>query len=764
VNLRIRKTVLFFGLFLLLRGTGHVHAGGDETVVSVASQLEMLKTNLDYVWILAMAALVFIMQAGFMCLEAGLAQAKHSINVAIKNMADFVLASIGFWIVGFGIMFGVSHGGLFGTSDFLISLDDPWRTLFFVFQVVFAGTAATIDSGAVAGRTKFSAYLILSTIVSVITYPVFGHWAWGSFLHGNTQGWLEARGFLDFAGSSVVHSVGGWVALAGVIVIGPRIGKFDEDGNPRAIQPHSMTMAYLGTFVLIFGWFGFNCGSTLAATPDIAGIAINTMLAASFGCLSCSTLSWFRSPFKRPEGEMIANGILAGLVGVTASCAFVETMSAALIGLIAGAIAYFGIHFFEKVLKLDDVVGAVTVHGVCGAWGTIAVGLFITPARLAEMGVSRFDQILTQCLGVGVCFLWAFGVTFLLLKIFNMFINLRVSEEDEMKGLNVAEHGASSSILDLADAMVKATQAKTIDDSLKVEPELGTEAGDLATCFNQMIDSIQFEQTRSKRMLKQIEEQRRTANDELRKFHQYLKENVNNVDQETENISNFLKSSSDKARQMVHTVKRIVENVNGLLESLSQVSGSTDKAMTVVDSAVSKSDLGKQIVDRLGGSAKEIGKVVAEIKDIASKTNILALNANIEAARAGEAGKGFKVVADEVKDLASQSSASTEEITSKVDDIQIGTENAVDSINTIGQTINQISDINDLIARTVKDQEESFRGIREVVDATSRSASEMVEEINGVMQAVDHISKKNIESYRKLEDLFDKSKESLADV
>ena len=281
------------------------------------------------------------------------------------------------------------------------------------------GTAATIDSGAVCERAKLKQYILLSFILTIFIYPVFGHWAWGSFLHGSDPasggaGWLEARGFKDFAGSSVVHSVGGWMALAGVIVVGPRLEKFEIDPQTgkklkaRKIQPGDMRFVFLGTFILFFGWFGFNCGSTLAATPDIAGIALNTTLSACFGCVVSSGLSWIFHPEKKIEGEMIANGVLAGLVGITAGCAYVDTAGAAIIGAVSGFIVYYVTILLERVLKLDDVVGAVPVHGFCGAWGTLAVGLFIRDDMLD--GMTRMDQIGVQALGVVSCFLWAFGL------------------------------------------------------------------------------------------------------------------------------------------------------------------------------------------------------------------------------------------------------------------------------------------------------------------------------------------------------------------
>ena len=452
-----------------------------------------LQRRLDYVWVMVASILVFIMQAGFMSLESGMARAKNSINVATKNLADFLIASIGYWFIGFGIMFGTSFSGLFGTSDFFVEIgSNPWRAAFFVFQTMFAGTAATIDSGAVAERTKFSGYLIMSFFISILIYPVFGHWAWGSFLHGGEKGWLEALGFLDFAGSTVVHSIGAWVALAGVLVIGPRIGKYNADGSSRKIHPHSLRLVYLGTFLLFFGWFGFNAGSTLRATEDIAGIILNTTLAACFSGIACTLMSWFFNENKLPEAEMLANGVVGGLVGITAGCAFVETTGAMAIGIVSGIIVYGGIRILDEVFHVDDVVGAISVHGFAGAWGTIAVGIFITPPKLALTGLTRLEQTGIQALGAGAAFVWAFVSALIILLVLKKFNLLRVPPDDEEKGLNVSQHGAHSSILELTHSMKKITETEHYDESLKVWAERGTEAGDLADYFNSMVDTLRL--------------------------------------------------------------------------------------------------------------------------------------------------------------------------------------------------------------------------------------------------------------------------------
>ncbi len=393
-----------------------------------------VQTNLDYVWVLVATALVFFMQAGFAMVEAGLTRAKNAVNIMMKNLMDFAFGSISYWAVGFGLMFGVSAAGLFGTSGFFFSdftkEGDTWLYAFWLFQTVFAATAATIVSGAVAERTNFKAYLIYSVFLSALVYPIFGSWAWGSLYKGS--GWLESLGFIDFAGSTVVHSVGGWAALAGALVLGPRIGKFDKNNKPRAIPGHNITLAALGTFILWMGWFGFNSGSTTAGTKDIALIAVNTTLSGSAGAILAMITSW--NLLKKPDASMALNGALAGLVGITAGCANVTPLSSVIIGAIAGFLVVISVLFIERKLHIDDPVGAISVHGVCGSFGTLAAGIFdVNGFNLSTVGV--------QLIGIAAAFLWTFPVMFAAFKFIDKLVGLRVSPEEERDGLDIGEHG-----------------------------------------------------------------------------------------------------------------------------------------------------------------------------------------------------------------------------------------------------------------------------------------------------------------------------------
>lgn len=393
---------------------------------------------IDTMWTLIAAFLVFFMQAGFAMVEAGFTRAKNAGNIIMKNMMDFAAGSLIYWAVGFAIMFGAGNAFMGTTGFFLqdtfanLGLDIPVMA-FFIFQTVFAATAATIVSGAMAERTNFSGYLAYSIVITAFIYPVVGHWIWGG-------GWLAEMGIIDFAGSTVVHSVGGWAALAGAIVLGPRIGKYNEDGTANALPGHNLLMAALGVFILWFGWFGFNPGSTVAGTDlSIASIAVTTNLAAAAGAVLAMIVSWIK--YGKADVSMTLNGALAGLVAITAGTAAVGNLSAVIIGAIGGIIVVYSVEFFDK-LQIDDPVGAVSVHGVCGAFGTLAVGVFATEGGLLFGG--GISLLTTQLIGVTATFIWAFGLGFVLFKVIDMAIGLRVSSEDEIEGLDYSEHGADS--------------------------------------------------------------------------------------------------------------------------------------------------------------------------------------------------------------------------------------------------------------------------------------------------------------------------------
>ncbi len=422
--------------------------------MSVERKLDVLKTSaleldeegavangalygeLNTLWTCLAAFLVFFMQAGFALVETGFTRAKNACNIIMKNLMDFSLGSILFWFVGFGLMFGApAMGGLFGTSSFFYDAGaESFNWAFLLFQTVFCATAATIVSGAMAERTKFSSYLIYTVAITAFVYPIFGSWAWnGLFSDG---GWLEGIGFLDFAGSTVVHSIGGWAALAGAIVLGPRLGKY-SGRKTTPIPGHNIPLAALGVFILWLGWFGFNPGSTTAVGGgSFAFIAMTTNISAAAGAVGAMVISWIL--FKKPDPSFALNGALAGLVGITAGCDCIPVPYAALTGLAAGILVVLSCVLIDNI-RVDDPVGAVSVHGVCGAWGTLAVGLFGAEFGLVHGGGTA--QLITQAIGVGAAFAWAFPVSFTIFYLIKKTVGLRVSEAEEIEGLDVTEHG-----------------------------------------------------------------------------------------------------------------------------------------------------------------------------------------------------------------------------------------------------------------------------------------------------------------------------------
>jgi len=399
--------------------------------------------GVDTVWVLVTAFLVFFMQAGFGMLEAGLIRAKNTCNILTKNFLDFCMASLGFFVFGYAIMFGTGNL-LFGTKGwFLIGAEsgaDVPLYAFWLFQAVFSATAATIVAGGMAERMKFPAYLIYSFLISAFIYPVIGHWVWGG-------GWLAKIGFTDFAGSTVVHVTGGWAAFIGTIILGPRIGKYARDGSPRVIAGHSIPLASLGVFILWFGWFGFNPGSTLGVGNGnlIARVAINTNLAAAAGAVVAMVIVWVK--FGKPDLSMAMNGALGGLVSVTAPVAFVSPVAAIIIGAVGGVFIVFGVILMDKI-HVDDPVGAVAVHGIGGIWGTLSLGIFGQKA----LGLPRdgllygggFAQLGVQALGTLAVALFVIGAMALVFKFIQAVVGLRVSREEELRGLDIGEHGMES--------------------------------------------------------------------------------------------------------------------------------------------------------------------------------------------------------------------------------------------------------------------------------------------------------------------------------
>ncbi len=431
----MRRRLLFLGVGAVLATFGLAAPA----MAQDGTAVEAVQATLDNIWILIAAVLVIFMQTGFAFVEAGLTRAKNVSNIMMKNLMDFSAGVLAFAFTGFAIAFGAGND-FFGTQGWFLNAnyftEGYFGTLtlptFFIFQVAFAATAATIVSGAMAERTKFKSYFVYSFIITALIYPVVVHWVWGG-------GWLSklSTPMIDFAGSTVVHGVGGWAALTGALILGPRIGKYDKDGRPKAIPGHSIPFAIIGVFILFIGWFGFNPGSELAANSAVSAIALTTLLAGAAGGVSATLTVWLKTGF--PDVAMAGNGVLAGLVAITAGTASVSNGGAFVIGALGGVLVVFGVFFIDR-RGVDDPVGAVAVHGVCGAFGTLMVGLLATETGLLYGG--GFDQLISQFIGVISVFVFVVVTTGLLFYGLKTTIGLRVPPEEEIAGLDVVEHGA----------------------------------------------------------------------------------------------------------------------------------------------------------------------------------------------------------------------------------------------------------------------------------------------------------------------------------
>lgn len=756
------RSILMLLLCLVIFPSAEVFASGSMDRPETNLTQFAFQSNLDHVWTMTAAGLVFLMQVGFLLLESGMVRAKNSINVAQKNIADFIIATMLFGAIGFMIMFGTSVGGVIGFDLDLLAFDSvtDWTFTFFVFQVVFCGTAATIISGAAAERTKVAAYMITAAFIGCILYPIFGHWAWGGLLNTANEPWLASLGFMDFAGSTVVHSTGAWAALAVIVVAGARKGRFDENGNPQRIQGHNAVLATAGCLILWIGWVGFNGGSTTAGTSAFAHIISNTVVAGATGGLTAMIIGRYREGLYRPERSI--NGVIAGLVAITAGCDVFSTWEAILVASAGALIAYMSESFILHKLKLDDVIEAISVHGVAGAWGTLAIGFFASSDSL--LAGSRLAQIGVQFLGVGVCFVWAFGLTYVFLKFVNRFNlgddypGIRISPEHEKIGLNVAEHGATLGTGILQEAMQKLATGEA-DFSERLNIDVGDEAGELAALFNMIMDNIEQEKNRMQELAdnelklreqqsqmeedakkqrledrqKSEEKQREKLNALVDRFENVISQTIGNISHsvtQLEESSNMMVDVASGTSQEVGTANNAVDEANNqvknVLSATQKLSALMDRiekhsteARQVNNDAEQKINVTNSVIDKLDLAAKNIGQIIGVIEEIASQTHMLALNATIEAVRAGESGKSFNVVANEVKSLASQTASATEQVSQQIQEIQLATREAVGGISNVGQSLEDISRTSKDITDTIHLQSETIGEISQTTNITA---------------------------------------------
>ncbi|MEL6579002.1 MAG: ammonium transporter [Cyanobacteria bacterium J06621_12] len=656
----------------------------------------MQDIDLNIIWVVGCAGLVLLMQPGFMCLESGLTRSKNSINVAIKNLADLGISIFLFWCFGYALMFGADHLGLIGWSDFLINLEDnPQKAAFFLFQVMFCGTATTIVSGALTERLRFSGYVAIATLISGLIYPVFGHWVWNGTTTGQLYGWLGKLGFADYAGGTVVHSVGGWVSLAALLVIGSRTGRFASQDNgswsARKIHGSNLPFSVLGAMLLWVGWFGFNGGSTFGLTSQIPIIIVHTVLAGAAGMISAGIFDWCKQG--KVEVESLINGSIAGLVSITAGCNAVTTPIAILIGAMGGLIMLLATSLIEG-RGIDDGVDAVALHGFVGAWGTLAVGLF---GDLDVLGteLSRHSQVLVQLLGIGICFIWSFGLAYLILSNINRISPLRVTAEQEEIGLNFSEHNAKTEVYELFQVMD--CQAKTKDFSLRVPEEPFTEVGKIAYHYNQVMAVVEDYAQRLEHLNANLErtvdertEELLATNAELEKANQELKRLEKLKDE-------FLANTSHELRTPLNSIIGISESlIDGATGNLSQqtaanlamIANSGRRLFNLVSDIL---DFSQILNDKLTLQLKSVGlREIVEIiivlcRPLAGQKNLQLVNAisgSTPAIRADEdrlqqilynlVGNAIKFTDQGKVEIAAQQQDGTDELVISVKDTGIG--------------------------------------------------------------------------------------------
>ena len=719
----LRLQALFLGalLFGAMSSPALAEGGNDGTAA--------VKTSLDRLWVTVALIKVAMMQIGFMLLECGMVRSKTTINVAQKNLTDYMVAIGCFWLVGFMLMFGPSIGGLVGLSWSFFAIDriDPDTMLFLGFQAVFCGTAATIVSGAVAERCSFWSYVVLAGVIGIVIYPVFGHWAWGGALFSDNAPFLAAWGFMDFAGSTVVHSVGAWVALAAVIVIGPRIGRFRSDGKVMSIPGHNPVLSGAGAALLMVGWIGFNGGSELALTDAVPLIVANTVVAGVFGGVGGLLYGVYVDNGSLKVDRAI-NGLLGGLVAVTAGANVFGLHGAVISGLLGGLFAQYMNYVLLEKWRLDDVVGAIGVHGFAGVLGTLLVAVLAPVESLAAGG--RLAQLAVQSAGVVLAFVWAFGVAYIAMKLLENVISFRVSEEDEIAGLNTAEHGQTLGTGHLQQLLSKMLEEGKHDaDLIKVEE--GDEAGELSELFNMLLLRIKSdlidEDRRAGDKLAEIAKQKARDDAIVNEINNLIERaadgdfsarvdlhpgsgvlgsvctGMNRLFDAVDDVTSDLNAALGRlASGDMHAVMdssssgtfaEISTNFNGSVERFRETHEQSSKMMTMMtsESRQTAENASEALRDIEAASTQALG-IVSIIEEIARKTNLLALNASIEASHAGERGAAFAVVADQVRSLASRVTDASSDINRIIKSNAQTVESGQEAVDEVRATLSRIEE------------------------------------------------------------------------
>ncbi len=700
------------------------------------------------IWLALACVLVAGMQIGFLFLEAGFVRSKNSINVSMKNLADFVVAVLAFHIVGAAIMFGPGFG-LIGFDASLMGYSGSGSvTLFLLFQALFCGTAATIVSGAIAERLRFSAYVLLTLPLTALIYPIVGHWAWASLLPGGTgKGWLETLGFIDFAGSSVVHLAGGAAALAILLVVGARSGRFDNEtgdelsDDVRTIHGHSPILAGAGALVLLVGWLGFNTGTLEPGSDQFARALSNTLLAGAAAACAATVVGFYKDGYYR--ADRMINGLLVGLVTVTASAPFAISLGAIGAAALAAGLAVFFTDWLERTHRVDDAVYAVSVHGFGGFFGTIAVP-FIVPSEAMANGF--FAQLGVQILGavsIG-------GFTFLAMGTAAHFMHsrgkLRVSLDDEQRGLNLSEHRAMLGNAELSRTLQQINRGDAdLDTRIDVDPF--EEGGDIAAELNAFLDRVQATERvaadrlrAEQRELAHMAERERaradTTSELLTDFQREFAELVTQLNTQARDLSRgseqlatnaqqsgeLVGHASDQADAALSIAEQMAQGAQLLADTLELVGRRVEDANTAVGHADQASDRGAQIAGQLEVSANEIGKLVALIKAISDKTGLLALNARIEAANAGDAGKGFTVVSTEVAALSKQTEEASSEIATIVGSLSGLIGESIAQFRAIDASIETVGEMAAVAASSVEEQRATSTNLSDLIEGVRRKA------------------------------------------